>query len=100
MKLGETRSFWSLQGLSNAVENGGHLGSTADERLASLNLVNVSPKEGVGGSSPSEAANLNLELCMLNALRTVEGVTPSANERAILHRGELIDGDEFALLSR
>lgn len=56
MKLGETRSFWSLQGLSNAVENGGHLGSTADERLASLNLVNVSPKEGVGGSIPSGAA--------------------------------------------
>lgn len=56
MKLAETRSFWSLQGLSNAVENGGHLGSTADERLASLNLENVSPKEGVGGSIPSEAA--------------------------------------------
>jgi hypothetical protein len=73
MKLGETRSFWSLQGLSNAVENGGHLGSTADERLASLNLENVS---------------------------TREGVTNSANERAILHRGELIDGDEFALLGR
>ena len=92
--------FWSLQGLSNAVENSGQLGSTADELLGSLNLENVSPKEGVGGSSPSGAANLNLELCMHNALRTREGVTRSANERAILHRGELIDGDEFALLSR
>ena len=82
------------------MEDDGRLGSTADEPSASLNLENVSPKEGVGGSIPSGAANLNLELCMLNALRTVEGVTPSANERAILHRGELIDGDEFALLSR
>ncbi|ARU41254.1 hypothetical protein CCB80_08940 [Armatimonadetes bacterium Uphvl-Ar1] len=53
--------FWSLQGLSNAVENGGHLGSTADERLASLNLENVSPKEGVGGSIPSGAAILNFD---------------------------------------
>ena len=82
------------------MESSGLLGSMADEHIASLNLENVSPKEGVGGSIPSGAANLNLELCMLNALRTVEGVTPSANERAILHRGELIDGDEFALLSR
>ncbi len=68
--------------------------------LVAQGIERLRPKEGVGGSSPSEAANLNLELCMLNALRTVEGVTPSANERAILHRGELIDGDEFALLSR
>ena len=71
-----------------------------DSNQRFFDLFFFSPKEGVGGSSPSEAANLNLELCMLNALRTVEGVTPSANERAILHRGELIDGDEFALLSR
>ena len=41
------------------MESGGHLGSTADKCLASLNLENVSPKEGVGGSSPSEAAILN-----------------------------------------
>lgn len=63
----------SLQGLSSVVESGGHLGSTVDERPGSLNLKNVS---------------------------TREGVTNSANERAILHRGELIDCDEFALLSR
>ena len=58
-ELGEANwfSLWSLQGLSNAVENGGQLGSTTDERLASLNLENVSPKEGVGGSSPSGAAS-------------------------------------------
>lgn len=35
----------SLQGLSNAEESGGRLGSTADELPASLNLENVSPKE-------------------------------------------------------
>jgi len=53
----------SLQGLSNAVENCGHLGSTTDERPSSLNLINVSPKESVGGSSPSGAATiLNLKL--------------------------------------
>ena len=44
------------------MESGGHLGSTADKCLASLNLENVSPKEGVGGSSPSGAAKvLNLK---------------------------------------
>lgn len=35
----------SLQGLSNAGGNVGQLGSTADERPGSLNLINVSPKE-------------------------------------------------------
>ena len=55
------------------MENGGRLGSTADERSASLNLENVSPKEGVGGSIPSEAATVfsltsrdfTFELCAL-----------------------------------
>ena len=63
-------------------------------------IERLRPKEGVGGSIPSGAAILNLDLCTDNALRTREGVTNSANERAILHRGELIDCDEFALLCR
>lgn len=45
-------------GLSNAVQNVGHVGSTVDKRSASLNLENVSPMEGVGGSIHSGAATI------------------------------------------
>jgi hypothetical protein len=44
----------------------------------SLNLENVSPKEGVGGSSPSGAANLNSNNPESNALRSSESVPPHA----------------------
>jgi hypothetical protein len=37
---------WSLQGLSNAVENCGQLSSTVDTSSGSLNLRIFSPKEG------------------------------------------------------